>query len=468
MRPLLALLLLVLSLGAAPAAAQPQRPERPVAVEVVRDGTTWTATYRFPRSSPVWVFPRSAVTEHAPRHPWRPTSWEVTTPGVRLERIGNYDALVGADGVVPLTVTIRFTPSSDVLVADYTPALVFSDGTVALYDQHFRIVPVVSTDAVRELPVDLAERRENAVETIATFRDEGGPVFHAGRRQAEVTAGQRDTYILFGATQPLVTAAMAALIDPGLPEWLRVMLSQTTPAILARYADLLGPAPGGKPTLFVTWMGPTAGVSSMNGGVVPGTVIMRFEGEGIVAENRQLADSVRWFIAHEGAHFWLGQAVMYEFSRDAWIMEGGADLLAVRTVQALDPDYDWRAMLNTSIADCIRLTRGRALATAENRGEHRAYYACGAIFSLVAEAKSGRPFYAFVRRLVDANRSDGVVTRGEWLAELDRVSGDPSLSRDIVQLLDVGVADPSIAIESLLLRAGIPHRRTPEGAVVLT
>jgi hypothetical protein len=210
----------------------------------------------------------------------------------------------------------------------------------------------------------------------------------------------------------------------------------------------------------------------MNGGVVPGTIIMRFEGEGVLEENRALRNLARWFVAHEGAHFWLGQAVSYATPADSWITEGGADLMAIRTVAALDPQYDWRARLGRSLDDCVRLTSaGRSVAGAQERSEHDAYYGCGAAFGLVAEAvqrrSNGGDFFAFVRSLVDSNREDRIVTRDEWLEDLDRLSRDPSLARDIRAMVETGVTDPAAHLASLFTRAGIAHARDGEGRLRL-
>jgi hypothetical protein len=74
-----------------------------------------------------------------------------------------------------------------------------------------------------------------------------------------------------------------------------------------------------------------------------------------------------------------------------------------------------------------------------------------------------RPFDAFVRSLVDANRRDKVVTREEGLATLDRASGEPSLSADIGRLIDRGAADPKAAIASLFTRAGVAFTLGEDG-----
>jgi hypothetical protein len=462
MRHLLAGILLLLAAGAQAAA-----PERFAAeVGVTRDGDRWTADYRLVGRSPVWMFIRSELTREGQR-PWRAQSWQVETPGVRLERRGQHDVLVATGGgAVPARVRIAFRPAAVDLDAGYDPALIFTDGSVALYTESFIAFPQASAAAVDRLPRDLSGIAFPHVDTRMTFRDAAGPVLLAGRRLRVAAVRDDDedgTYVLFGPARPIVTEAMTAIIDPQLPLWIRTALSRGVPVIFARYAAVLGPAPGPKPTIMVSWAGATPGKTSMGGSALQGLITMAFEGAGVARESEVARGYGLWFIAHEAAHFWLGNAVGYQYARDAWITEGGADLLAFRTVASIDPAYDWRAALNESIADCVSLSTGRGVASAEQRGEQRTYYACGAVFGLVAEAASHRPFIAFVHKLVEDNRADRTVSRADWLAALDQVSGDPSLSRDIGAMLDHGAADPKAAIAALFTRAGVGFTRGGDG-----
>ena len=111
-------------------------------VEITRQGNEWIAEYIFDRESAVWVFPRTDVTRDD-QQSWRPLSWTVETRGVRLERRGWYDVLV-ARKAVPLRVRIRFTPFAKGLQNDYTPALRFTDGSVALFLAQFDTFPMAS------------------------------------------------------------------------------------------------------------------------------------------------------------------------------------------------------------------------------------------------------------------------------------------------------------------------------------
>ena len=454
------LLALLALLAAAPAAATG------VVVDVNRSGNAWTAEFRLDERVPALFFPRSALTREG-QAPWRPQSWRVLTPGVRLERRGHYDVLVPvAGGRLPRTVRVAFVPFTRDLIADYDPALVFSDGTVALYTKQFVGYAADSPAAVARLPLDLNGQSLRETRTVMRFADRAGAVLFGGERLPRAVVRDRDdegSYVLFGTIRPVGGEAFASIVDPQLPQWLAAALADFTPRLFAHYNNALGPRLGAKPTILASWAEPTPRLVSMGGSVLPGIVTMAFEGEGLTRANREIRDNARWFLAHESAHFWIGQEVRYQFSRDAWITEGGADLLAIRAVAALDPAFDVRGELQREVADCARLTKGRGAASAETRNEHRAYYACGAVIALAAQSAGNVPFERFVRELIAANRGDGVVSRGEWLAAMDRRARDPALRRSIEALLDRGSADPGALIADILKRARVPHSLGADG-----
>jgi len=413
-----------------------------------------------------WVFPRSDVTREGGK-PWRSASWTIETRGVRLERRGRYDVLTADRGELPQRVSVRFRPVSEGLQADYSPALRFTDGSVALFVAQFDCFPMDSMSDVRALPSDLNNHAVPAADLRFVFRDNAGPVLLEGRRVASGETRQKDTYVLFGGTRPFETPDMVGILDPQLPEWIKGSLSQAVPDLMARYRQELGPLRNLKPTLMVSWAGPTPGIVARSGSVLRGLIAMTYEGSGMLEESARQRQQGLWFIAHEAAHFWLGQTVGYEYARDSWITEGGVELLAFRAVADADPRYDPRPDLNRAIEDCINLTRRRGVEGARDRGEQRAYYACGTVFALVAEAGSGRSFYKFVRQLIDDNRADGSVSRVDWLRALDSATRKPALGRDIARLLDRGANDPREFITDLLVRAGVNIETDASGMTTL-
>lgn len=444
-----------------------------VQADVVRDGDAWTVTYQLNEDAPVWAFQRSALLRVG-RTPWRPAWWTVQTPGVVLERQGRYDVLRTTDGrPVPREVRILMHPQAGDLEADYDPALIFSDGAVALYSGQFDVIPLASVAQAQALPLDL-----NGVDlpgsgaARVSWRDRAGPVLFKGERIARPEGVDADTYVLFGDARTRRAQGVTTVIDPGLPRWLGDELAAFTPRVMDFYARRMGEAHGEPPTLMVSWTGPTQRLSSMGGSVLPGLISMNFEGDGVMNPDAAALSRARWFIGHETAHFWLGSnALKYEFAREAWITEGGADLMAVRAIQSIDPTYDARSELQNEVDDCVKLAAGKAVATAGERGDNRAYYACGAVWSMTFEAarkaRDGGDFFDILADFQRGEGRDGVLTREEWLAALSRTSRDPSLRLDIERMLDRGVADPGAVIARLFDRTGVAYRRVG-GKIVLS
>jgi hypothetical protein len=277
-----------------------------------------------------------------------------------------------------------------------------------------------------------------------------------------------NTYVLFGPLEAIETPHLATIIDPAMPEWISRAIAGTAPRYAAFYAGRLGEGPEGRPAVMASWKGPTSGMTSMGGSVLPGLIAVAFEGEGVLEPRQDVTDMFNWFIAHESVHFWLGHTVSYASGRDVWITEGGADLLALRAAQALDPAFDGDAVLQAAVDDCAELA-DEPIATASARNENRAYYACGTVFGMLAEtaaARTGGDAFTFVRGLIDANRADGILTGDEWLAALTQANGDPSMAADLAVMLEAGTTDPVAMIASLFQRAGVAHA-VRDGRVVL-
>jgi len=465
----------VLLAAAAPAPAavvQTSPPTAETAVTVTRDGGAWTAEFVLDRDAPVWAFSHSALLRVGGQ-PWRPDWWSVDTPGVVLDRQGRYDVLRRTDGgAVPRRVRVVMHPREGDLQADYDPALMFSDGTVALFSGQFDVIPLASLEGARALPMDLNGVETEGGPSRVTWRDRAGPVLFKGERLPEAVAADADTYVLFGDAHIRQGAGVTTVIDPGLPAWLGDELGAFTPRVMTFYADRLGPSRGGSPTLMVSWAGPTAHLSSMGGSVLPGLISMTFEGEGVLDPDKAALDRAHWFIGHESAHFWMGSnGLKYEFARDAWITEGGADLMAIRAISGIDPTYDARAELQREVDDCVAMAKDKPVAGAGERGDNRAYYACGAVWALALESaqkrRDGGDFFDIVARFQLDNADDQTLSRAEWLAAMTRIAGDDAPAGTIARMLDDGVSDPAAALAGIFDRTGVAYRLEAGRLIVL-
>ncbi len=452
-------------LAAAAAAAAAVASSAPAEVSVTRSGGGFDAVYTLPRAAPAWGFFRSSLAADD-RQPWRPRSWTVLTPGVRLERRGAYDALVATDGgAVPRTVRVRVAPYTREVLSDYVPALRLGEGGVALFDGQFSLFSVASPTTLDRLGPDPETGAITDTSTRVRFRGPSAALRLAGDTAGYARGNSAGTYGLFGVASATVQDGMATVVDPQMPAWLAADIRTFTPRLLDRYRRLLGSPGELRPTVLASWAGADRAGASLNGGVLKGLVLMRISGAAATQPSPPLRTLAHRYIAHESAHFWLGQLVDYDKVADNWIVEGGADLLAIRALGASDPGYDAKAALNKSLTDCLVASRKGGLASAAQRQDFQVKYDCGAILSLVAEKAAGGDFHPFVRRLLAANASDRAVSTEEWLALLESYPAGRNLTAHIRPLLNDTQPTPRGWTE-LLTAASIRYRlradQTPE------
>lgn len=412
--------------------------------EVVRQGEELLVELNLSSDAPEWVFRHSpAMLEDGIR--WRARDWAVTTPGVELIQEGDQDILRSSDGsVLPRTIRLRVTPSPARVEASYNPVVDFGAGSFALYSGQFDVRPRNSDATSQTVRI--------------VWRDSSGPILFNGERHAFAITTGEDAYILFGEAGVTEHDALATVLHDDLPGWISEMIRTEAPALIDHYVTRLGGGPAIRPTVMAGWNGPTPGMTSMGGSVLPGLIAVSFEGGGLAAPSDNARFMIRAFLAHESAHFWLGQTVTYASESDMWITEGGADLMSVRTATAVDPNFPADALIDTLVNDCRTLAAQGPVASAGRRGQPRAYYACGAVFALAAEGarsrQDGGDWLDVVADLIAANRDDGVVTREEWLGHFDTFAGDRA--RDIVEmLLDEGGPESSALIDELFVLTGV-------------
>jgi hypothetical protein len=297
--------------------------------------------------------------------------------------------------------------------------------------------------------------------TRVRFRGSPAAVRLAGDTGGYARGNSAGTYGLFGVPGAAERDGMATVVDPQMPAWLAADIRTFTPRLLDRYRKLLGSPGELRPTVLASWAGADRPGASLNGGVLKGLVLMRISGVAAVQPSPALRSLAHRYNAHESAHFWLGQLVDYDKVADNWIVEGGADLLAIRALGASEPGYDARAALNKSLTDCIAASRRGGLASAAQRQDFQVKYDCGAILSLVAEKVAGGDFHAFVRRILAANSADRVVSTEEWLALLESYPAGRSLTPLVRPLLNQAQPTPRGWTE-LLTAASIRYRLRPD------
>jgi len=452
-------MLLIMAIAAQIAASKPKSNE-PASASVTHKKGAWQVDYMLREKSHSWVFPVSAP-KQADHRAWRSEAWRVVTPGVRIERHGAYDVLVADDGgLVPRKVRITFTPTNATLEREYDPAISFSNGATALYSDQFDLVPIDDPRTVDSKEAGLSIQDLGGRPLPVRFHDNAGPVFVQGKRQSDPTLTGAATYVVFGSGEVQTLGDVAMLADPALPAWLKTDVSQFAPRVASTYASRLGARSDSRlPLLIMGWRGATPGKVINDGGVRPGEIVLNFEGEGLLDRNERAARRTRWFVAHEMAHFWLGsEGVAYSTPSDAWITEGGAEMMAFTLLAASDHEYVI-GELQRAVDDCVKLGT-KSIAQAADRHESRAFYACGTVFALaaagVARRHEGTTFFDFIKPLLTRHQSDRRLGGTEWLDYFDGFNDDRQAGDVMRVMIERGSSQPLKDVETILKSGNVP------------
>lgn len=162
------------------------------------------------------------------------------------------------------------------------------------------------------------------------------------------------------------------------------------------------------------------------------------------------------------AHFWLGTSgVAYLRPSDAWITEGGAEMMAFTLLAATDHDHALGELQRT-VQDCSA-SATKPVARAGERHDGRTVYACGATFALAAAGaqrrQGGGDYFDFLLPLLAAHRSDRAIGHADWLAHFAATTGGGETAATTRAMLDTGVADPVATLATLFRQTGVPCSR---------
>lgn len=429
-------------------ASAPVRADPPaIEIHEPSDNGRWRAVYRLEEPVSELRFFRDDNFRRAGE--W---NWRIKTPGYEFSRQGRHEALVLADGATPRRqVEIEFGVDTDRLPRDYELFEPFTDGSVALYTGHF-----------------LAWNRDN--ELISDFLlvpAEGDRLLLEGRFRngpAEWSDPEgHGTFAYFGGIQPIETDHMIAIVDPGMPEWVKVRGRRMLPAFFEFFSRELRVELAERPTVLFGFEDADIDNVRQNGGALPGLVHMSIVGRRWREAEAQMSLSLFATLAHEAAHLWNGRMARPAADRDAWLAEGGADALAwraLRQIGLMNPaDYEKRH--RQALADCTRRLGGRPVETVVARGDFKAAYSCGSVMFLWAEyalAGGHRPTIVFdlwSGMIERAENDDVAYDRASFARELRGRGITDETIREMNRFLTRPMENQSGFIETQLKEAGV-------------
>jgi hypothetical protein len=428
-----------------------------------RPGGTWRATYRLETETGFLRFQRPAAF-------YRETVWTVVTPGWELKRQEDEQVLVAGAGAATDTLVVEFPVYTQNIPKEYELFAEFTDGSVALYTGHLYVTTEVSEVAEEEAKfLRRVEMTPAAAERIVVQ----GEIFH-GRQVWEDPHGD-GTYVYFGGIDPVETADVIGIVDPGAPRWIVDTLEQALPELFALYTREFGvPLPWKPVVIFSFDDSDTPGLSS-GGGTLTGLVQMMAKGQAWRARTSDSSAQLLYLIAHEAAHLWNGQIFSYEDLADSWMHEGSADAFAslvLRDQGAVD-EQRLAERWTRALEECsIGLLDG-PLADSADRSAFRNYYTCGEILAvwsaavLPGDGGTGSLFTLWRKLFELADPATGKYGRQTYAEALSTLGANAASAALLLEFIDTEHADPAAALVDLMAAAGIALERPERPAIEL-
>ena len=359
----------------APAPPPPQD-QATIRLEHLAPGAGWRVTWRLPRPVSEVRFSRAGGGDRQ-RH------WKITTPGLVLATVDGEDRLLSPTG--PFTafeaVVTEYARKPE---KDYQVFIPFTDGTVLAYTGAFDVQPPRGDWPFR-LAFELVPRRGEAV--VVGGARSPGPATWKSRGDG--------TYAAFGNTALVETPLGLAVVDGGLPPWLRERTLSLAPRIFAHYALRTGWQLDERPVFLLSFgRAPDPGSLSFGGGSLAGVVQLdaRLGSRYATGEDPTVWERQARLLAHEAAHLWLDQAFRPAEGAGHWLDEGGADAWSLRALADLGviSRERLREILIEDLGTCMGELEAGPLVELERAGRWRAVYTCGEVASFLAEAAGAR------------------------------------------------------------------------------
>jgi hypothetical protein len=438
-----------------------------VDIEVTRNSVedTWLVRYKF--SEPIFdaiFYPHSEKL--------RKTLFEIKTPGVSILTNDQYERLIVSNpmGITELTVTHK---TYEVQVHQtYEFHTRFSESDIVAYSGYYNLYNLRTSQGWK-----IPDRQS------FNFKiNRKGYVMANGKRGNEsitweATPAQPATFVYFGQTEPVGQNGFQLLIDPHLPEWVRLTYADLFPKMVEFYSKALYQLP--EEIWGVIAYDGRGKEFSVGGGAINGSNTTFITALGKDWNNEDpvsgLIRPVQKFIAHhllfhEFVHMWNANNPAIKLTQP-WLWEGGAEAFSHETFEKLglrdstvDPTYAqyvdlmYKNNLSGNFKKCISSLR-LSLENKFDRLENKDFgYGCGHMIGILTDRalkqkSSSQDIFSFWKELFQKSFQSGrPIDTQTYLDALDKKTENETAKKTVHTLL-TGVLDAEMASGQFLASA---------------
>ena len=415
----------------------------------------WRITMALPEPVTEFVF------ETTPHLPLR-ERWKISGEGLRLERRGARDVLVGS---VPFKqFSLEVASDTRLFPGGYSLSqqLGEDDGWL-LFTGHFLGGAPGECPGNTQLQPPCAQAHPFAFSIVPAS---GEHLWVNGEVQTTATRWTTDreedaaTFIYFGKRLPQRIGPVQWLLPGNFPEWISQAVQEALPEFLQQFAQGFDQSVDGELQIV---MNQTEGSGSFSASVLGSFIQFEFQDARWRTPNKQALEGLLDTLAHEAAHLWNGGRFSHDHATgDSWLHEGGATAAASILMRRRGmPDSTFFEQRSTQLNECLEYAQV-PLRRLGQRGLFHLYYSCGALIELVIEGKlraRGLDAFAHWRTMYGALEANEY-SAATYMDAVVTTTADTALGEWIGRWRETGLADREellhwLRTSGLRLEAGV-------------
>ena len=428
-----------------------------------RQDLQWRVRYEFTTPQSAFFFWRSLGD-------YRTESWEPISDNVHIGRLNGLDA-VWFDKP-STTAEFSLTPYTDIILAEYTPFIKFSDGGFGVFTGQFDVASASSKHQIALLNGDTQYWEAPPLRKQLEIRSNQTLVSNGKTNQSVVKDKLNGSgkYIYVGSGEVISNDHFIGIIDVSMPIWLRAQLNENTPIIFNTLSTLYRHTFSQKIELLYAFKGTDHSGFSYKGGVLgKNSLVLESSGALFLNENPRTVHQLQKTLAHEAAHLFQNAQAQPTSQSDPWIHEGGADAATVYTLHqaALLSSNEVSVEVKKAYTLCSDYLKQDSLNRSIQNGD-QAHYHCGQIIAYSTAAALGHhSYFDFWAELVSnpSVKENGYDANSYYQTMLE-LGADQQVVSLIQALVSEPVSNPNEALSALMLHSGVSAKFNEQGVLI--
>ena len=338
----------------------------------------WEIHYRFKH-------PVSQITFNTNPNSFREKHWDFSRKNSTLISEKGEQSLIFAKPTKSFKVTVSGL-DNNFYNRNYTPFIVFSDLSSAIYVGHYYLSSVrIKQNLIDSDKLNLNLQLSTTIHEKILYKNE------VDSKKINIQKDTNPEYAYFGNLPYSRQKYNTLVIDPKLPKWIINIYEDSIPKMISFFQSSFDISLPSTPLVLVGFHNIDIR-PRIDGGFVGNQVAINIVGNGWAQYNLQNKNEHLRLLAHELSHLWIGglfkpDTTFEEFNNVIWMHEGGANAFALKGLLELKlVSTEWyESQFKKSINECINTLQLSHINSFDKINKLQSSYACGASMILLFE-----------------------------------------------------------------------------------